>query len=100
MKIKIIRKLLIMDKLISKEEGVWTEEITKITIEGGNLEDLTKNSEDLVEITEVSAIKEIPEDNLKDNIGPIPTKDNIGPNRALNRGTNRNLKRGTNRKTT
>ena len=89
-----------MDKIISKEEEAWRKEITKIKIEGGNLEDLTKNSEDLVEITEVSAIEGIPEDNLKDNIGPIPTKDNIGPNRALNRGTNRNLKRGTNQKTT
>ena len=102
MKIKIIRELLIMDKLISKEEGVWTEEITKITIEGGNLEDLTKNSEDLVnmiEVLEVPAIEGVPEDNLKGNIGLIPTKDNIDSNHALNRGTNLNLKRGTNLKT-
>ena len=102
MKIKIIRKLLIMDKLINKEEEVWKEETTNTRMEGRNQEDLTKNSEDLVnmiEVLEVPAIEGVPEDNLKGNIGPIPTKDNIGSNHALNRGTNLNLKRGTNLKT-
>ena len=88
MKIKIIRKLLIMDKLINKEEEVWKEETTNTRMEGRNQEDLTKNSEDLVEVPakditkkiEVPAIKGVPEDNL----APNPTEGNL----VLNQKTN------------
>ena len=93
MTIKIVRKLLII--LTSKEEGVKKEEFTKTKMEGKNQEAFTKALEDLVnmiKVLEVPATEGVTEDNLKDNIGPILTKDNIGSNRVLNRGTNLNLK--------
>ena len=86
-----------MDKLISKEEEVWKEEIEEITntrIEK-NQEDPTNNMEvlvNMIKVLEVPVTEGITEDNFKDKIGPILTKDNIGSNRALNRGTNLNLK--------
>ena len=46
----------------------------------------------MIKVLEVPVIEGITEDNFKDKIGPILTKDNIGSNRALNRGTNLNLK--------
>ena len=77
-----------MDNLVSKEEGVWTKEITKINMKEGDQEDLTKNPEDLVEVPakditkkiEVPAIKGVPEDNL----APNPTEGNL----VLNQETN------------
>ena len=42
----------------------------------------------MIKVLEVPAIEGVTEDNLKDNIDPILTKDNIGSNRVLNRGTN------------
>ena len=73
--------MLIMDKLISKEEEVGIKEIIKNKMEEGNQEDRT----------EVPVIKEIPEDNLKDTTdlnqdnlkdttNPTPTEENLDPN--------------------
>ena len=93
-----------MDNLVSKEEGVWTKEITKINMKEGDQEDLTKNSEDLVEVPakditkkiEVPAIKGAPNP-TEDNLAPNPTEDNLAPNPTednliLNQGTNQKKK--------
>ena len=74
MRIKIIRKLLIMDNPFSKEEEVETKE-TKINMKEENQEDHTKNSEGLEKTLKVSATEETPEDNPKDNLAPSLTED-------------------------
>ena len=86
MRIKIVRKLLIMDKIISKEEGARIKEIIETKTEGENQEDPT----------EVTATKGIPEDNLKDTLNLNLTEENqnlvpnqIKDNLALNLNTNR-----------
>ena len=84
-----------MDNLGSKEEEVWTKEITKINMKEGDQEDLTKNPEDLVEVPakditkkiEVPAIKGAPNP-TEDNLAPNPTEDNL----VLNQGTNQKKK--------
>ena len=91
MRTRAARKRLIMDNLVSKEEGVRTKEITEINMEGTGQEDLTKTSEDLVKMREVPAkgiieriealaTKGVPEDNL----APNPTEGNL----VLNQETN------------
>ena len=91
MRTRAARKRLIMDNLVSKEEGVRTKEITEINMEGTGQEDLTKTSEDLVKMREVPAkviieriealaINGVPEDNL----APNPTEGNL----VLNQETN------------
>ena len=91
MRRKIVRKLLIMDKIISimdkiisKEEGAGIKEI--IETEGENQEDLT----------EVTATEGILEDNLKDTLNLNLTEENqnlvpnqIKDNLDLNLNTNR-----------
>ena len=73
--------MLIMDKLITREEEVEIKEIIKDKMEEGNQEDRT----------EVLVTKEIPEDNLKDTTdlnqdnlkdttNPTPTEENLDPN--------------------
>ena len=74
MNIEIARKMLIMDKLISKEEEVRIKEIIKSKMEEGNQEDRT----------EVPVIKEIPEDNLKDTTDL--NRDNLKDTTDLNQG--------------
>ena len=94
MKTKIVRKILIMDRLLIKEEEVEIKEIIENKMEEGNQEDRI----------EVPVIKEIPEDNLKnttdlsqdnlrDTTNPSPIEENLDPspikdNLALSLDTN------------
>ena len=75
-----------MDNLVSKEEGVWTKEITKINMKEGDQEDLTKNPEDLVEVPAKGITKKIEVPAIKGT--PNPTEDNL----VLNLGTNQKKK--------
>ena len=65
----------IMDKIISKEEGAGIKEIIETKMEGENQEDLT----------EVTAIKGIREDNLKDtlNLNLTEVNQNLVPNQIM-----------------
>ena len=69
-----------MDNLVSKEEGVWTKEITKINMKEGDQKDITKK-------IEVPAIEGAPNP-TEDNLAPNPTEDNL----VLNQGTNQKKK--------